>query len=276
MEKEGIKEKIGFYLLVVIAFIILAFPFYWIVVTSVKLPKEIVSSVTLIPRSISLASYYQVFKQQPFHIYIKNSFIVAGLTTIFCLLVGSLAAYALARLKFRGRDLILSLVLTVSMFPPIAIVSPLFLIMKKFHLLNTYPSLIFPYTTFSLPLTIWILTSFFKELPFELEEAAKVDGCTPLEALVKVIIPLAAPGVFTCAILVFISAWNEFLFALVFITNNYMRTVPVGITLYPGQFEMPWGTVFAAATIVTLPIIIIVFIFQRRIISGLTAGAVKG
>jgi len=162
------------------------------------------------------------------------------------------------------------------MFPPIAVVSPLFLVMKALHLLNTYAALIIPYTAFGLPLTIWTLTGFFRELPLDLEESARVDGCTRLQTFFKIIIPLAAPGVFTCAILVFIFAWNEFMFALLFMTRNAMKTVPVGITMYPGQYDLPWGTIFAAATVVTLPLVVLVFFFQRRIIAGLTAGAVKG
>jgi multiple sugar transport system permease protein len=221
-------------------------------------------------------NYVQVFQQNPFHLYLRNSAIVATVTTVVCLALGSLCAFALARLRFPFRDGLLSLILAVSMFPPIAVAPPLFLIMKWLHLLNTYPALIIPYTAFGMPLTVWTLTSFFRELPLELEESARVDGCTRLQTFFKINLPLAAPGVFTCAILVFINAWNEFMFALLFMTRNDMRTVPVGITLYPGQYEMPWGTIFAAATIVTLPLAVVVFIFQKRIIAGLTAGAVKG
>jgi multiple sugar transport system permease protein len=265
------------YLLVAFVLVLMLFPFYWILVTSLKTPGEIFSfPPSLFPGGFNWSNYLSVFTRQPFHIYLKNSFIVAGLTTLVCLMLGSLAAYALARLRFKGKGLILSIVLAVSMFPPIAIVSPLFLMLKSFHLLNTYPALIFPYTTFAMPLTIWILTSFFKQLPAELEEAARVDGCTPMVTFSRILLPLAAPGVFTCAILVFISAWNEFLFALTFTTSNLMRTVPVGITMYPGEFEMPWGTIFAAAALVTIPLIALVLLFQRRIVSGLTAGAVKG
>lgn len=223
-----------------------------------------------------LTNYRRVFTQNPFVVYLMNSAIVASVTTIACLLVGCLCAYALARLTFPFRDAILSLILAVSMFPPIAVVSPLFLVLKKLHLLNTYAALIIPYTVFGLPLTVWTLTSFFRDLPLELEESARVDGCTRLRAFVEIFLPLAAPGVFTCAILVFIFAWNEFLFALLFMTRDAMRTVTVGITMYPGQYETPWGTVFAAATIVTLPLVVVVFVLQKRIIAGLTAGAVKG
>ena len=223
-----------------------------------------------------LTSYVRVFTQNPFHLYLLNSAVVATLTTLLCLLVGGTCAYALARLRFPMRDAVLSLLLAVSMFPPIAVVSPLFLILKKAHLLNTHAALVIPYTAFGLPLTVWTLTGFFRDLPLELEEAARVDGCSRLRTFVEIFLPLAGPGVFTCAILVFIFAWNEFLFALLFVTRDAMRTVTVGITMYPGQFDTPWGTIFAAATIVTLPLIGVVFALQRRIIEGLTAGAVKG
>ena len=221
-------------------------------------------------------NYRRVFAGNPFGVDLLNSAIVSTCTTLVCLVVGGFCAYAMARLSFPFRDALLALILGVSMFPPIAVVSPLFLVLRRLHLLNTYPALIIPYTAFALPLTIWTLTGFFRELPRDLEDSARVDGCTRLQTFFRIIVPLSAPGVFTCAILVFIFAWNEFLFALVFVTRNTMRTVPVAITLYPGQFEMPWGTIFAAAATVTLPLLLLVFFFQRRIIAGLTAGAVKG
>lgn len=169
----------------------------------------------------------------------------------------------------------MALFLSVAMFPQIAIVSPLFLLLKKIGLLNTYLGLIIPYTAFNLPLAVWMLTSFFKGLPQEIEEQALVDGCGPVGVLMRIVFPLAAPGIFTTAILVFIFAWNEFLFALVFNTRYTMRTVTVGITMFPGLYEIPWGTIFAASTIVTLPLVLIVLFLQRRIISGLTMGAIK-
>jgi multiple sugar transport system permease protein len=170
----------------------------------------------------------------------------------------------------------LGLVLTVSMFPSIAILSPLFIILKKLALLNTYTGLILPYTTFGLPMAIWILTSFFRDIPGELEESAYIDGCSRIQSFVKVIVPLAAPGVFTTAILIFIHAWNEFLFALSFMSKDTMRTVPVAIAMFPGEHDLPWGDIAAASVVVTVPLIIMVLVFQRRIIAGLTAGGVKG
>ncbi|MDI6600252.1 MAG: carbohydrate ABC transporter permease [Thermoanaerobacteraceae bacterium] len=257
--------------------LIILFPFIWQILTSIKSERELWSIPPIwIPKKINLDYYYSVFIKRPFLTYIKNSFIVASSTTVFSVLVASFASYALARLHFKGKNIILSLVLAVSMFPGIAIVSPLYIFMMNVHLLNTYIGLIIPYTTFTLPLAIWNLTTFFREIPFELEESARVDGATYMQTFMRIIFPLAAPGVFTTAILSFISAWNEFLFALVFNTKDMMRTVPVAIAMFPGEHELPWGDMAAASVVVTIPLIIIVLIFQRRIISGLTAGAIKG
>jgi multiple sugar transport system permease protein len=207
---------------------------------------------------------------------LKNSLIVSAATTLFSLAIGSFAAYALARLRFSGKKIILALILSVSMFPHIATLSPMFLFLREMKLLNTYTGLVLPYTTFAMPLTIWILTSFFKEIPKDLEEAAIVDGSSHFGAFFKITLPLAAPGMFTTAILVFIAAWNEFLYALSFMAKDSMRTVPVAIAMFPGEHDLPWGDIAAATIVVTVPLIIMVLIFQRRIIAGLTAGGVKG
>lgn len=277
-----LKERItGFlvYLGVGLFVIFCLAPFLWIVSTSLKAPGQL---HTRPPEIISWPpfwrNYVEVFRGRPFAQNIWNSVVVAGWATFLSLVVGSFAAYALARLKFKGRDLILSMVLAVSMFPGIAIVSPLYLSFSRLGLVNTKLALIFPYITFSMPLTIWTLTAFFRELPMELEEAAKVDGCTPVQAFRKVIIPLTAPGVFTCAILVFIFAWNEFLFARTFMNNASSYTVPVAMQLFEGvgDYTIPWGQIAAASVVVTLPLIILVLAFQKRIVAGLTAGAVKG
>lgn len=270
--------KRGWFSLVIIILILyIVFPFYWQISTSLKSPGETFRKPpTIFPKSLYLRNYIEVFTSgRPFGRYMLNSFIVASSTTLIAIFIGSFAAYALSRSEFRGKGLFLGGVLGLAMFPQIAILSPIFTIFRRLNLLNTYAALILPYTTFSLPLSIWILTSFFKEIPTEIEEAAIIDGCTPLEALRKVIAPLAAPGVFTCAILVFIYAWNEFLFALTLNTRDTMRTITVGITMFPGLYEIPWGTIFAASTIVTLPLVVLVLLFQRKIIAGLTAGAVK-
>ncbi|MCC3145605.1 carbohydrate ABC transporter permease [Halanaerobium sp. Z-7514] len=244
---------------------------------SIKPDSELYSiPIKWIPSSISFQRYVNILTTTSLPTYIKNSLIVATTTTLICIIIGSMAAYSLARLDIRGKKIILSLVLAISMFPAISIVSPLFLILRDFGLLNSYLGLIIPYTTFALPLTIFILTSFFRTIPFELEEAARVDGATYFQAFIKIILPLVTPGMFTTAILVFIRSWNEYLFALTFNMSDSMRTVPVGLTMFQGEFAVPWGDISAATIIVTIPLIIGVLIFQRRIISGLTAGSVKG
>ena len=277
MKFKNTVNQIVFYVFLILFLVYIISPFLWQLLTSFKTPQELFSiPPTWIPSKIYTGYYINVFTKRPFLTYLKNSFIVASSTTLFSLFVSSFAAYALARLKFKGKSIILSLVLSVSMFPGIAIVSPLFIFLKNIKLLNSYLGLILTYTTFAIPLSLWILTSFFREIPFELEESAKVDGATPMQAFLKIIMPLATPGMFTTAILTFIAAWNEFLFALVFNTQDSMRTVPVGIAMFPGEHDLPWGDIAAASVVVTVPLIIMVLIFQKRIISGLTAGAVKG
>ena len=200
---------------------------------------------------------------------------MASLTTVYCVFVAAIAAYAIARLHFRGKTLVLGLFLMVSMFPQIATIAPIYLFMKSVNLTNSYLGLVIPYTTFALPLAVWNLTAFYRQIPYDLEEAAKVDGATVMQTFWKVIFPLAVPGTFTTAILVFIAAWNEFFFALTINTEETMKTVPVGIALFQGRYTIPWGEISAASVIVTIPLVIMVLIFQRRIISGITAGAVK-
>ncbi len=273
MEK---KAGVRFYIFLTTFVFIILFPFYWEVITSLKAPTEIFNGFTLFPKNITFKSYQSVFTLRPFASYLWNSFGVASLTTIYSIVIGSFAAYAVARLKFRGKAIILGLVLAVSMFPQIAIISPVYLFMKAVNLRNTWMGLIIPYTTFAMPLAIWNLSTFFKEIPFSLEEAAKVDGATPFQAFTQVIIPLTAPGMFTTAILVFIAAWNEFLFALTINMQETSKTVPVGIAMFRGQYTIPWGEIAAATVIVTVPLIIMVLSFQKQIVSGLTSGAVKG
>ncbi|MBE3584520.1 MAG: carbohydrate ABC transporter permease [Limnochordaceae bacterium] len=251
-------------------------PFVWIILSSVKVPRELTALPPILPTRLTWENYARVFEDRPFERYIINSVIVAGSTTLFNLALGSLAAYALARLRIRGKLIILGLVLAISMFPEISIVSSLYVMLRNLKLLNTYSALVFPYSTFAMPLTIWVLTSFFRQIPKDLEEAALVDGCTPVQAMARIIMPLAAPGLFTTAILVFINAWNEFLFALTFTSTIERQTVPVGIAFLPVLFHVPWGSISAASVVVTIPLVVLVLIFQRRIISGLTAGAVKG
>ena len=190
--------------------------------------------------------------------------------------IGSLCAYALARLRFRGKSLLLGVILAVSMFPQIAVVSPLFLLLRSLRLIDTYPGLILPYLTFAMPLAVWLLVGYFRQLPPELEEAAMVDGASRFRAFREVIVPLALPGLAATAILTFVYSWNEFLFALSFTLGPERQTVPVAIALFRGQYQVPWGQVLAAAIVATTPVAILVLAFQRRIVQGLTAGAVKG
>jgi multiple sugar transport system permease protein len=252
-------------------------PFYWMLNISLKTGPDL-SSAALLPPHPTLKNYDSIFKNSDFTSGLKNSAIVALTTTILSLIIGSFAAYALARLKVRGKFWILAIVLSVSTFPGIAIAAPLFKLWTDISLYDTLPGLIIPYLTFALPLTIYTLTSFFREIPKDLEEAALVDGATRFQAFYKVVIPLAAPGMATAAILTFIAAWNEFLFAITLTSSQNARTVPASIAFFTGstQFEVPLGTISAASVVISIPLIIMVLAFQKRIVAGLTAGAVKG
>jgi len=249
-------------------------PFAWLLLTSLR-PEGEITEVSL-PSALSSSSYANAFHGRPFARVLLNSLVVAGATTIFCLAVASAAAFALAKLELRGKRALLSAALAVSMFPPIATVSPLYLALKEVHLLDTPLGLVIPHTTFALPLALWVLTGFFREIPDELYRAARVDGCSPFQAFRKVMVPLAMPGFATTAILVFIFSWNEFLYALTFTSSPSHRTVPVAISLFAGEHTEPWGEIAAASVIATLPLVIFTLMFQRRIVAGLTQGAVKG
>ncbi|HSA78393.1 MAG TPA: carbohydrate ABC transporter permease, partial [Nitrospirota bacterium] len=222
------------------------------------------------------AHYTAVFTSSSFLRIIANSAAIASLSTLFSICVGSLAAFGLAKLRVRFKGLILLFILSASMFPPIATVSPLYLIIRAIGLRDTWGALIITYTSFSLPLSVWVLTHFFREIPDELYRASRIDGCSLFQSFIRVMLPLAAPGIFTAAVLVFIFSWNEFLFALTFTATPNSRTIPVAIALFPGLHEIPWGDIAAASVIVTVPLIVLVLLFQRRIVEGLTAGAVKG
>jgi multiple sugar transport system permease protein len=252
------------------------FPFFWFILTSFKTQLEVQAIPPQWIPSGGFGFYHSALTDYHLMDYILNSVIVAGFTTLITLTVGTPAAYALARLRLSQKTLILGGLLSVSMFPQIAIAGPVWRILDQIGGLNTYWGLILPYVTLTLPLAIWVMASFFKELPFELEEAARVDGCTSFQVLTKIMIPLAAPGIFTAAILTFIYAWNEFFFALLILTEPSKQTLPVGIALFHGEYTIPWGEIAAASVIATLPLVILVLLFQRRIVSGLSAGAVKG
>lgn len=271
-----IVERSLFWLLLMAVAAFCLLPFLWQLLTSLKPASELSTLPPLFPTKLVFDHYIAIFRDRPFGRFILNSVIVASLTTLSCLSIGSLAAFAIAKLQLQGRNLLLFLALSISMFPPIATVSPLYLIIRGLGWRDTYVGLVIPYTTFALPLAIWILWSVFREIPDELYWAAQVDGCTPVQAFVRIILPLAAPGIGTGAILVFIFAWNEFLYALTFTSRETMRTIPVAIALFPGLHEVPWGEMAAATIVVTSPLILLVLLFQRRIISGLTAGSVKG
>jgi multiple sugar transport system permease protein len=253
------------------------FPFYWLLNTSLKTGTDL-SGSNLVPPSPTLDNYDSIFRDSNFTNALRNSAIVALITTALALVVGSFCAYALARLKIRFKFAILAIILTITTFPQITIAAPIFKLWRDIGLYNTIPGLVIPYLTFALPLAIYILTSFFREIPRDLEEAALVDGATNFQAFYKVVVPLAAPGLATAGILTFIAAWNEFLLAITLTSSSSARTVPAAIAFFTGsvQFEQPLGTISAASVTISIPLIVMVLLFQKRIVAGLTAGAVKG
>jgi trehalose/maltose transport system permease protein len=270
-------QRIGLWVAVVLIMLFCLFPFYWLINVSLKTGADL-SSADLVPPSPTLENYDSVFGNADFVKALRNSAIISLSVTLLSLIIGSFAGYALARLRFPRKVLLLAIILSISTFPPIAIAAPIFKLWTDIGLYNTYLGLILPSLTFGLPLTIYILASFFKEIPKELEEAALVDGATRFQAFRKVIVPLAAPGLVTAGLLVFIFVWNEFLFAITLTSDPDVRPVPAAIAFFTGssQFDIPLGTISAASVIVTVPLIILVLIFQKRIVAGLTAGAVKG
>lgn len=273
----GITKRAAFYLLVIAIIVESVFPFYYAILTSFKAGTALFE-VNYWPTMIAWDNYIAVFQNGSFPQNLMNSIIVAACTVALSLLFAVTAAYALSRVRFRGRSILLLTILSVSMFPQIAVLAGLFEVIRAFGLFNTLWSLIFSYTIFTLPFTVWVLTTFMRDLPVEIEEAAIVDGAKPWTIITRVFMPLMWPALVTTGLLAFIAAWNEFLFALTFTSSNSTRTVPVAIALLSGasQFEIPWGTIMAASVIVTVPLVVLVLIFQRKIISGLTAGGVKG
>lgn len=253
------------------------FPFYWLVNTSLKTGTDL-STSSLLPPNPTLDNYESIFKNDDFTKALRNSAIVSLTTTVLALIVGSFCAYAIARLRFSNKTLLLGVILTITTFPGITIASPLFKLWTDIGLFNTLIGLILPYLTFALPLAIYILVSFFRQIPKDLEEAALVDGATHFQAFRKVVLPLAAPGLATAGILTFIFAWNEFLLAITLTSSSAARTVPASIAFFTGstQFEQPLGTISAASVTISIPLILLVLFFQKRIVAGLTAGAVKG
>lgn len=281
--------RILFYLLVVFIIFYSVFPFYWAVISSFKPSDALFSSnPSFLPLPFTTLHYQTVFKAgSTFPHSLLNSVIVAGLTTLISLIIGILCAYALGRFRFPPRNAILYLVLAMTMFPQVSILSGMFVMLRKFSDVpvigaimgfNTHGGLIFSYLLFTLPFTVWVLTGYFRGLPRELEEAAYVDGASPMQTLIQVMLPLAGPAMVTTGLLAFIAAWNEYLFALTFTIGDKAKTVPVAIASFSGAspFEIPWGSIMAGSVIVTVPLVILVLIFQQRIVAGLTAGAVKG
>jgi multiple sugar transport system permease protein len=266
-----------FYVFLVIFVFVSVFPLLWVFKMSIVTKTELYAAPpTLLPQNLSGAEWAQVLGDSTFQKALINSSIIAGVTTVICLFFGSIAAYAISRLRFRFKSTVMTLILAISFFPAVAIIAPLFIQFTALGIIDTYWSVIITDTVFALPLTIWLLVAFFRELPVDLEDAAKVDGATTIQAFRKVIVPLAAPGVFTTAILTFIFAWNEFLFANTFLFDAGTQPVTVVIPNFATLYTVDYGAQAAASVIVTVPLVIMVLIFQRRIVSGLTAGAVKG
>ncbi|HWV23292.1 MAG TPA: carbohydrate ABC transporter permease, partial [Thermomicrobiales bacterium] len=274
-----ILSRVWFWLLIAIIVLYTLFPFYWAVISSLKTSQELIQTPpTFWPKSVTWENYRNVFQDSTFTRAFLNSVIISTSVVVLSLLLGTVAAYAMARLRFRGRTIVLYLILSMTMFPGVAILGSLFQLMKRFHAFNTLWGLIIVYLTFALPFTVWVLTNFFRAMPGDLEEAALVDGASPLQALRQILMPLAIPGMVTTGLLAFIEAWSEFLYAQSFTLTVKAKTVQVAINEFTGnqQYEVPFGTRMAAAVVVTVPLLIGVLLVQRRIVAGLTAGAVKG
>jgi len=279
MTFQRLLGKLGLYALVAVISLFCLFPFYFAIVTSLKSGTELFST-SLWPQSASFKNYISLFTiaEQPFGRHILNSLGVSAMVVVVSLFLGVTAAYALGRITFKGKGLLLLTVLAVSMFPQVAVLSGMFELMQAIGFYNHWWGLTLPYMVFTLPFTVWVLTTFVRELPKELEEAAIMDGCTPWGIITKVFLPVMWPALVTTGLLAFIAAWNEFMFALTFVLDNSDRTVPVSISLISGadKYEIPWGKIMAASVLVTLPLIALVLVFQRKIVGGLTSGAVKG
>jgi multiple sugar transport system permease protein len=273
------RTKIGTWVGFLLILVWCLLPVAWIISLSFKGPTETAAgSPQFLPKEPTLENYTDIFNNSDFRDSLVNSFGIAAISTFLSVILATLAAYAIARLEFRGKRLVLSIALAIAMFPVVALVGPLFDLWRTLGLFNTWPGLIIPYMSFTLPLAIWTLSALFREIPWEMEQAAQVDGATSWQAFRKVIVPLAAPGVFTAAILTFFFAWNEFVLALSLTSTTQSRTVPAQLSYFvgPDPFNPPYGQLATASVVVTVPIIIIVLLFQRKIVSGLTSGAVKG
>jgi multiple sugar transport system permease protein len=275
--ETSLQKRLGWSGAIVLLVLFSLVPIVWIISLSLKDPATI-GDGNFFPTKFTWANYSSIFSQSIFTDALRNSIGIALIATVIAVFIACFAAYAIARLEFPGKNYILFASLGIAMFPPISIVGPLYNLWRNIGLYDTWPGLIIPYMTFALPLSIFTLSTFFREIPWELEQAAQVDGATPFQAFAKVIAPLAAPGIFTTGILVFLFCWNDFVFASTLTSTNAAETVPAALAAFPGasQFTEPIGTIAAATVIVTIPVVIIVLLFQRRIVAGLTAGAVKG
>jgi len=272
--KSLIKLGIGISSVMIVLFFL--GPYYWQIISSFKPGNELFRMPpTYFPKQFTSQWYRLIFIKRHFLRNIFNSAVIAGFTTLICLICGSLTAYAVSRLRFRFKYVILGLILAFNLLPGVSIVGPLFLLLRKIGLIDTHSGLVIPYISFSLPLTVWLLTSYFNQLPSELEDAARMDGCTPFQAYLRIILPCALPGFFAVLIIVFISAWNELFFALIYTNSQAARTVTVATILLQGSYEIPWGPISAASIAMSLPIVLIVILAQKGIVEGLTRGAVK-
>lgn len=274
---NSVPEAAGFYIVVLFLLFYSFFPSLWLLLTSLKNTSQIISvPIEFFPDPVVFSQYKQVFEKAPFDQFILNSVIVSVSATLLTIFIATLASYALARLNVPGKNVFLVSFLLVSTFPLIALMVPLFKIFQELNLLNTYWALILPYTVFSLPISIWILTTFFRDIPDGLEEAARIDGCSRVGALIRVIFPLSAPGVATAAMISFVNSWNEFTLAFSLMSDKTKYTLPVGITFLKDQYAVPWGLISSGIIIAIVPLVILIIFFQKKLISGLTAGAIKG
>jgi len=276
-ERRTVRERLLWGAIAVVVVVYAALPVTWILSLSLKTPGEL-GDGRLVPRHVTFRHYRAIFADPHFPAALRNSLGIASVTTVLAVVLGLLAAYAIVRLRFRGRTLILGGALSIAMFPPIAIIGPLFDLWRRIGLFDTWAGLVLPYLSFTLPLAIWTLSSFLRDLPWELERAARVEGASRLQAFRRIIVPLAAPGVAATAILVFVFAWNDFLFALSLTSTDRARTIPAALAFFTGasRFAQPTSSIAAASVVVTIPIVVLVLLFHRRIVAGLTAGAVKG
>jgi multiple sugar transport system permease protein len=276
IRRKKIRQMIVLTLLVAVV-VVMIFPFIWMLSTSIKPPEEIFTQVPRwIPLRPTLDNFKNILFNTSFPRYFLNSVVVGFITMVIALVVTVFAGYALSRYNFRGKTAFSMWLLVSQMFPPVLLIIPIFVFMLKLGLVNTYASLIITYATFALPFSTWMLKAYFDTVPIDLEESAKVDGCNQIQALTKIILPLAAPGIVTVALFIFILAWHEYMFALTLTSTTEMRTLPVGISLFLGEYRTLWGSLMAGSVVVTTPVVIFFVYLQRYIVQGLTLGAVKG